>query len=157
MSFEMPKPQIFFLQVVFCVIIEDFFFYIFHNALHTSLIYPKIHKIHHEYKVPISISALHVHPLEFVFVNVIPVFIGTLILGKRMHLASVFGLVGMRTMEAYDGHCGYNLSWSPFKLLPMQVEGNYHDYHHEGNVGNYGSFTKIWDTVFGTNTDYFKE
>jgi sterol desaturase/sphingolipid hydroxylase (fatty acid hydroxylase superfamily) len=72
MDYQMPKPHIFFLQVVFCLIIEDLIFYISHNAMHTSLIYPKIHKIHHEYKVPISISALHVHPLEFVFGNVIP-------------------------------------------------------------------------------------
>lgn len=128
-----------------------------HRLLHTRWLYSWTHKIHHEFKNPIAISAIHVHPIEFVIGNVLPQMVGAAILGSRMHLASFFGLLFVRSWEGIDGHCGYSLSWSPFRLLPLQPEGDYHDFHHEGNVGNYGSFTKIWDTVFGTNTSYFSK
>merc|ERR1711974_112076 len=59
-------------------------------------------------------------------------------------------------METCDGHCGYEFSWSPFRLLPLSGSSTYHNFHHRINVGNYGSFFTIWDTLCGTNKQYFK-
>jgi methylsterol monooxygenase/4-alpha-methyl-delta7-sterol-4alpha-methyl oxidase len=59
-------------------------------------------------------------------------------------------------METCDGHCGYEFSWSPFRLLPLSGSSNYHNYHHSKNVGNYGSFFTLWDTICGTNKTYFR-
>jgi len=72
-------------------------------------------------------------------------------------------------METADGHCGYEFSWSPYRLLPLSgmnffldfksfIKGSsiYHNFHHSHNVGNYGSFFTLWDTLCGTNRHFFK-
>ena len=74
-----------------------------------------------------------------------------------MHMTSVFGWYIVRIAESMDGHCGYAFPWSPFKLLPLQGDEGYHAYHHSTNSGNYSSFFTLWDTVFGSNTDYHED
>jgi len=73
-------------------------------------------------------------------------FIGCKILGHRMHLATVAVWLCLRVFETIDGHCGYEFSWSPFRLLPFSGSSEYHNYHHSHNVGNYSSFFSYWDT-----------
>jgi methylsterol monooxygenase/4-alpha-methyl-delta7-sterol-4alpha-methyl oxidase len=62
----------------------------------------------------------------------------------------------MRTLETVDGHCGYEFSWSPYRLLPLSGSSDYHNFHHSMNVGNYGSFFSFWDSMCGTNSTYFR-
>ena len=135
---------------------EDLSFYFNHRVLHQSWVYPSIHKIHHEHKATFSLASLHAHPFEYIFGNVLPTMIGPMILGHRMHRAAVCGWLFVRVLESLDGHCGYDFPWSPFRLLPFQPEGNYHDFHHETNVGNYGTFFTWCDTIFGTNSAFYK-
>lgn len=66
----------------------------------------------------------------------------------------IFGL--MRALEGVDGHTGYDFSFSPFRLIPFSSSARYHDFHHSHNLGNYSSFFTIWDTILGTNGDYYK-
>lgn len=61
----------------------------------------------------------------------------------------------MRVAETIDGHCGYEFSWSPYRLLPLSGSSEYHNFHHSHNVGNYASFFSYWDSLFGTNKDFF--
>lgn len=68
----MPSAWTFALQVIFCLMVEDLVFYFAHRLLHTRWLYACTHKIHHEYKNPIAIAAIHVHPFEFVIGNVLP-------------------------------------------------------------------------------------
>jgi sterol desaturase/sphingolipid hydroxylase (fatty acid hydroxylase superfamily) len=120
------------------------------------MIYPKIHKIHHENQFVYSLAAISSHPLEFVFGNVIPMMVGPTILAHRMHRSSVFGWFMVRAAETIDAHCGFDFSWSPFRLLPFQLEGDYHYFHHSSNVGNYATFFTWWDTILGTNSAFYK-
>ena len=62
----------------------------------------------------------------------------------------------LRFVESQEGHCGYEFSWSPFRLLPFASDYAYHAYHHQHNIGNYSSFFTIWDTVDGTNKVYYE-
>lgn len=62
----------------------------------------------------------------------------------------------MRVGESLDSHSGYEFSWSPYRLLPLSGSASYHDFHHSTNIGNYGSYFTFWDTLFKTNTVYFK-
>ena len=51
-------------EVLFVLIIDDFFFYLLHRGMHESkYIYKKIHKIHHRANVPIPFEYIYVHPL----------------------------------------------------------------------------------------------
>jgi sterol desaturase/sphingolipid hydroxylase (fatty acid hydroxylase superfamily) len=134
---------------------EDFAFHICHRFLHWRVIYPYIHKVHHTYITTISIAAEYTHPFEFIIGAALPGSLGGLILGKRMHFCSYILWGTLRIIESIDGHCGYDFSWSPFRLIPFSSSAAYHDFHHSHNVGNYSSFFSFWDTIFGQNKAYY--
>merc|ERR1712232_1066976 len=130
-------------------------FYWSHRFLHLRFIYPYVHKLHHTYRTTIAIASEYAHPIEFALGNLLPMSVGPTILGEKVHILAVFAWYAVRTGETLDGHCGYEFSWSPYRLVPFSGSAEYHDWHHSENVGNYGSFFRIWDTVFGTNKDFF--
>ena len=129
-------------------------FYFSHRTLHHPWLYPYIHKIHHENQVVFVLAAIHTHPIEYIFGNILPMIAGPALLWHRIHRASVFGWYFIRACETLDAHSGYAFPWSPFRLLPFQIESDYHYYHHDSNVGNYATFFSYWDIAFGTNKTY---
>ena len=134
---------------------EDLTFHFSHRLLHQKWIYQYIHKIHHEHKVTIGWAAQYAHPIEFVFGNLLPGAMGPLILGKKIHFTAAFTWYHLRFIESAEGHCGYEFSWSPFRVLPFGSDFAYHAYHHSHNIGNYSSFFTVWDTVLGSNKVYY--
>jgi sterol desaturase/sphingolipid hydroxylase (fatty acid hydroxylase superfamily) len=68
-------------QILFSMIIEDTCFYWSHRTLHSPKLYSKIHKKHHEFYTSVSYCSVYAHPLEYIFGDVIPVFVGSKILG----------------------------------------------------------------------------
>jgi sterol desaturase/sphingolipid hydroxylase (fatty acid hydroxylase superfamily) len=137
-------------QTVFSMLIEDFCFYWAHRFLHWDKIYPYIHKTHHRYVNSVSISSEYAHPFEFLFVNVLISSSGSAILGSRMHMVTYIMWIFLRVAETTDGHCGYEFSWSPYRLLPMSASSEYHNYHHLVFKGNYASFFTYMDRLCGT-------
>ena len=137
-------------QTVIFMILEDATFYWSHRFLHLDFIYPYVHKIHHKYVNTISIASEYAHPFEFIFGNILTSNSGILLFGKRTHLLTQMMWTVLRTMETTDGHCGYDFSWSPFRLLPMSAGSEYHNYHHMTFKGNYSSFFTYWDRMFNT-------
>ena len=116
---SMPSSMTFAGQVVFCMLIEDISFYFNHRLLHHPKIYPSIHKIHHENKVNWCLAAIHTHPLEYCFGNIVPMILGPALLWHRIHRASIFGWYFVRICETLECHSGYSFPFSPFRLLPF--------------------------------------
>ena len=84
-----------------------------------------------------------------------PTALGPALLGTRIHFATAFTWYIFRYLESVEGHCGYEFSWSPFRLIPFASDYAYHSFHHSHNIGNYSSFFTIWDTVDGSNKVYY--
>jgi len=147
-----------FVQIAFFMVCEDFGFYWGHRIFHWKVIYPYIHKVHHQYKNTISISSEYAHPIEFLFGNILPTNVGGLILKKRTHALTMAMWILVRIIKTTEAHSGYQFSWSPIKLLPFQIPSDYHNFHHSsGFNSNYGSFFLFWDSVCGTtHPDYSK-
>jgi len=143
-------------SIFFFMLCEDFCFYWTHRALHSKALYAAIHKMHHTHQTTVGIAAEYAHPVEFVLGNMLPTSVGPMILGPRAHMLTIFAWYTVRFGETLDGHCGYEFSWSPYRLIPFSGSAEYHDFHHSVNIGNYGSFFCIWDTVFGTNKVFYK-
>lgn len=141
--------------VLFCMFVEDSAFYLSHRLLHHPKLYPYIHKLHHQHNTSIGIAADYSHPIEFAIL-VMLTGLGPRLLGENVHLLTVFTWYIVRAAESFDGHCGYEFSWSPYRLIPFSGSAEYHDFHHSANVGNFGSFFSIWDSFFGTNQAYYK-
>jgi fatty acid hydroxylase domain-containing protein 2 len=117
----LPTFQRVVIDLAVYIILREVTFYYFHRLLHHKMIYKYIHKRHHEWTSPIALTSAYCHPIEHVICNIVPIFIGPLVMGS--HLATMWiGLLSV-TSETMVAHSGYHL---PF--LPGSPEG--HDYHH---------------------------
>jgi len=144
-------------QILIFMLCEDFCFYWAHRFLHWDRIYPYIHKRHHLYINTVSIASEFAHPLEFILANIITTNIAPLALGKRCHTITIIIWVILRLGETTDGHCGYEFSWSPYRLIPFSGSSEYHNFHHLNYKGNYASFFSIWDRLCGTVNKQYVE
>jgi 4-alpha-methyl-delta7-sterol-4alpha-methyl oxidase len=61
-----------------------------------------------------------------------------------------------KVFDTYEGHSGYDVPWSPMRVIPFANSNTHHNFHHSKNVGAFGGFTYIWDHVFGSNKEYYK-
>jgi len=143
---------------IFFQIMEDIMFFGAHRLLHFPFLY-KFHKVHHEYKVTVTIAALHSHLIEFLISNA---------LTEAVYMQLAAELIGpihinvrviwtvLKVWEAYNGHCGYMFSWAPLYLIPFSCADGYHDFHHTANCGNYAGVFRILDSIFGYNDAFWE-
>ncbi len=136
---DLPDVKKAILSVIFCMICEDFGFYVTHKIFHWPVIYPYFHKIHHDHVTTFVLASEHTHPLEFVLGSLVPGTLGYLILGSKMHFWTLLIWTAVRIGETNDGHGGYEFPFSPYRLIPFMSPAKYHDFHHSNNQGNYAT------------------
>lgn len=114
------------------LIIEEIGFYTSHRILHLPFLYKHIHKIHHEWIYPISLSCIYSHPLEFIFSNLLPTIITLLGFSYLNISISIyfywFWMILGFTNTIYV-HSGYSRS----------KQYDLHFYHHISFNYNYGT------------------
>jgi len=148
-------------QIAVAYLCYDAMFYWSHRFMHHPKLYKHCHKIHHEYHTPIALGCAHHHFVEGLvqaFNWFIPISVaGWLNKGNGgLHESTLFYYNCFRWAETIDAHCGYELPFSPFKILPFCGGARGHDFHHREFNGNYGA-TIFWDRVCGTDKDFLKE
>jgi sterol desaturase/sphingolipid hydroxylase (fatty acid hydroxylase superfamily) len=86
----------------------------------------------------------------------VPAVLGFKILSLfiSVHIFSLLIWLTFRAVDSCDSHCGYEWSWSQSSVLPLATGYEYHNFHHSKNVGNFGSFFKLWDCLLGTNLHF---
>ena len=154
---EIPSFPVYMSQIVFMMFCEDFAFYHGHRLLHHPKLYPYIHKIHHEFYDTIALSSEYAHPVEYFLGNLFPLGLGYMLFCGHAHHLSFMVFVTLRLIETVESHGGYEFPWAMTRILPLCVSSKYHNYHHLKNIGNYGSFFILWDSIWGTNSHYYKE
>lgn len=145
---NIPHFTVVFTHVFIASITNDFLFYFMHRLFHHPSIYEMIHKKHHEFKGTIGFAAEYSHPIESLTANLIPTFLGSLLLGT--HAIVWLSWLFYRSIETYESHSGYN-----FGIFSFAGVAEYHDYHHTHNLGNYG-VGEFCDALFRTNGHYLK-
>lgn len=143
----LPPGWVMALQFLFFIYLDDFIYYWLHRTLHRRFLLRHVHGWHHRVLAPWAITGHYMHPLEYMLTGTIA-FIGPLLMG--CHVAVLWLWIGFRQWEASEGHCGYDLPWSPTHLLPFSDGALHHDFHHARVRGNYAGFLPLWDRVFGT-------
>merc|ERR1712151_28929 len=141
MTFVFTRPTVSELYVAFLVasLVNTVGFYFAHRMLHSSFLYAKIHKQHHEWKGTVSYAAEYAHPVEQVFANFIPTLGGCVILGSHPWIVCTW--VAERLRNTYEAHSGYafrNPLLNALGLVNWKAAAN-HDFHHPGNSGNFGA------------------
>jgi fatty acid hydroxylase domain-containing protein 2 len=84
---DLPTFHWVLVELAVCILIEEIGFYYSHRFLHSKYLYKYIHKQHHEWTSPIAITAVYCHPVEHIFSNLLPPFLGVYIMGSHVATA----------------------------------------------------------------------
>ena len=120
-------------------IITDIVFYHTHRLMHTKYLY-NYHKTHHEFKNPISISALYMHPLDLYVSNLSPIAIASILLNLDI-FSNKLNIIIQISYTILVSHNGYK-------------QRNIHNIHHTlfkynfGLTGHKTSMDTLYDTEF---------
>lgn len=143
-------PWTFIFSAVGLFVLNDFWFYWCHRALHHPLLFKTIHHVHHQSKVVSPFTSYSFHMLDGILLTacVIPV---VLFLPVDMRALAFLQFYG--AFNNVMSHLGYELL--PPKLLntPFLRYANtatYHALHHLHFTSNYGLSTRVWDRLFKT-------
>merc|ERR1719436_66385 len=125
--------------VVWMLVQEVLFFYV-HRWLHENkALYAAIHKKHHTWTSPVSLTAAYCHPVENVIANIAPMVAGPILCGSHMAAVGIF--VFLFVVHTVGTHSGY---W-------ICDDNGMHDEHHRKFTVNYGMLG-VMDVWYGTFT-----
>jgi sterol desaturase/sphingolipid hydroxylase (fatty acid hydroxylase superfamily) len=146
----LPSTKIILRDMFVALVCADTLGYWGHRLAHHKALYKFVHKKHHEYKVTIGISSVYAHPVEDLCISTLATISGCMLMGS--HLVVVWIWFAIRIFEAIYAHSGYH--FIPYSISEWFSSGEFHEFHHSHNVGNYGAFTTIWDKLMGTEVAF---
>jgi sterol desaturase/sphingolipid hydroxylase (fatty acid hydroxylase superfamily) len=120
------------------VVVREVWFYYVHRALHTRLLYGRVHALHHRFVAPVAFASQFAHPVEHVVANVMPSALPPKMI--RTHVVTSWAFLGWILLETCTAHSGYDFFAGSSKM---------HDLHHERSVVNYGGLGWM-DWLHGT-------
>lgn len=136
-------------------LINDFFYYFFHNFMHHPSVYALVHKHHHRQALPQRgyWDAANDHPIEN-FLGQVLIFVGVFgtaelytLVGLKVHCLAVVNFITLFATFAFLNHCPYDVQL-PWYLLGYTVRA--HETHHRFGRANYCQNTMGYDKLFGT-------
>ncbi|VDO79711.1 unnamed protein product [Haemonchus placei] len=122
--------------VILCVCLLLFTFQLF-RLFHHPKIYKHVHKIHHEWTAPVSITSIYCHPIEHAFSNLMPVLLGPTLCGS--HITTLWIWACIAVISTTFSHSGYH--------FPMSPSPEAHDYHHRVCVKNIQHLHLAWELL----------
>ncbi|KAI3382290.1 hypothetical protein SNEBB_011384 [Seison nebaliae] len=130
------------INIITFILFTDCLIYWIHRALHHRLLYTRLHKLHHKWKVPTPYASHAFHPLDG-FSQSLPYHIYPFVfpLHKWTYLG-LFVFVNIWTVSIHDGDFRV-----PSLLRPFINGAAHHMDHHLFYNYNYGQFFTFWDKI----------
>jgi sterol desaturase/sphingolipid hydroxylase (fatty acid hydroxylase superfamily) len=130
--------------------VQDFFFYWAHRAMHTRLLFTRVHALHHRSSDPTALSAFSFTPYEAV-IQAFPCILVYVLVPSEAWVKIVF--LTMTFVMAVVGHVGFELfpAWLVKSAFGRVVNTTtHHHMHHHSAKHNFGLYVRLWDRLFGT-------
>ena len=146
MDKELPTMINGFFELLTITILGDIFFYCLHRFFHTSFMYKRFHKKHHEYKYTFAVVHHYLHDLETILFLIPPV-LPPVLLGSHIMIMWLWMIIAQTC--GILGHSGYYLPMPFYKIMPT-LRAEYHDTHHYLYNKNFGLMYINIEKLFGT-------
>jgi len=116
--------------------LNELIFFYTHMFLHRSWWYGHVHKIHHEWTMPVAVRAFYCHPVEYYMTNMTAGLLPPILM--RMNDSQISLWLVLATLNLVKAHSGF-LGWGSEE----------HDLHHEKFNVNFGTWN-VLDRLHGT-------
>ena len=140
----LPTPTLFIAQLAGVVLVEEILFYYSHRFLHQPPFYKYIHKQHHEWTSPMAWESVYAHPIEHIFSNILPIYVGAIV--TKMHPMSFLVWTLLAVHSTLCSHSGLHIPW----IMGSPEE---HDWHHLKFNENFGVIGLL-DALHNTNSKF---
>ncbi|XP_067092973.1 cholesterol 25-hydroxylase-like protein [Osmerus mordax] len=137
-------------DVLACLLLFDLQYFVWHMLHHkVPWLYRTFHKEHHRYTATFALTTEHSGVWETLslgfFAGVTPVLLDCHPLTKMLFFS-------LNIWMSVEDHSGYDLPWSPHRLVPFGLYGGapHHDLHHLKFNVNYAPYFTHWDRLLGT-------
>lgn len=94
--------------------------YYSHRVMHHKLIYKYVHKMHHEFNAPVSVTAMYTHPIENFFSSTADIAAFSF---TKSHIMTCLLWMTITALTGLVDHSGLD--------LPLMPDSKWHDYHHQ--------------------------
>src|SRR6218665_1595484 len=133
------------LSVVAFILFTDCCIYWIHRWLHHRIFYSRLHKPHHQWKVPTPFASHAFHPVDG-FLQSVPyhLYVFLFPMHKFTYLFLYVG-VNIWTVSIHDGDFRV-----PEILKPLINGSAHHTDHHLFYGYNYGQYFTLWDRIGGS-------
>jgi lathosterol oxidase len=144
------------LDCLVMLLFMDFGMYVFHRLVHHPQIFVLFHRFHHRHETTNPFSLFVLHPVEVLgFGSLMIVFL-------TIYSMSVGGLIAYLAINVLWGTLGHS-GVEPFPKIFRSIPGlrllgtsSFHAGHHEHPGYNFGFYSLLWDSMFGTlDPDYY--
>lgn len=139
--------------VLLWFVLHDLGFYTYHRILHeVPWLYNRVHKRHHLFTAPFAWMSTALHPAEMLL-QTVGAMSGPLLWAGTCGLpvTVLWAWLALIMVQGVFDHCGYDLPWDPFSLLPGAGGAPFHDDHHKMFTVNYAAVFSVIDDTFGTS------
>uniref|UniRef100_A0A8C5SLD3 Cholesterol 25-hydroxylase n=1 Tax=Laticauda laticaudata TaxID=8630 RepID=A0A8C5SLD3_LATLA len=147
-----PEVPALLLQLAACLLLFDFFSFLWHLLHHkVPWLYKNFHKVHHKYVSTFALATQYASIWELLWLGFFAV-LGPMLL--RCHPLTEMTFFVANIWLSVEDHSGYDLPWSTHRLVPFGLYGGapHHDLHHLKFRFNYAPYFTHWDRLFGTFT-----
>ena len=130
-------------STVLLFVLMDYIAYWVHRALHTRLLFRRVHRFHHRFVATTPYVAIALHPVELLALQAATL---TPLLVIPFHAVSAAAVLLYILVYNVVDHSGVRLT----SALPWQPPSRFHDDHHAWVHVNFGQHLMIWDRLHGT-------
>ena len=143
-----PTTEITIMSLLSCLVMLDFFYYLFHRLKHSSFFWT-LHKVHHNGEHFTMTTNLRVNILEHLLFAPLPLLPAILI---GYSARTVFLAAGIAFLHQYICHSTYIRFPKFFDLIFITPSNHmtHHDSAHKNTHSNFANIFSVWDRMFGT-------